>query len=160
MNARKIGSAGFQPAPALAGQVCNLLLVLFLTGCSTFHHDWKAATSAPIPTNTIDGPWVGEWHSDKNGHHGSLRCVVTQTSPTTFRAHYRARFLKIFRYTYLATLNGQQTNNTFTLEGTANLGKLAGGIYTYKATATATNFTSTYSCKYDHGSYQMARPAK
>ena len=34
----------------------------------------------------------------------------------------------------------------------------AGGLYTYKGRATATNFFSTYSCKYDHGIFEMTRP--
>jgi hypothetical protein len=131
---------------------------ILLTGCSTFHRDWEQATHGTANTDSINGAWTGNWHSDVNGHHGSLRCVVTQISPTTFRAHYRAHFLKVFRYTYLATLNGHETNGTYVLEGTANLGKLAGGVYTYKGAATQTNFTSTYASKYDHGSYELKRP--
>jgi len=39
-----------------------------------------------------------------------------------------------------------------------NLGALAGGRYTYTGRATGTNFFSTYSCKYDHGIFEMTRP--
>ena len=130
-----------------------------LTGCSSFHKEWKAATKAPIPTDSINGPWIGEWKS-ANGHHGSLKCVVTKASDTTYRAHYRARFLKIFRYTYAATLNGRETNGVVTLQGEADLGKLAGGVYKYEGTATPGEFKSSYSSKHDHGNYQLARPVK
>jgi hypothetical protein len=96
---------------------------------------------------------------EKNNHHGSLRAVITQTSTNTYRAHYRAKYMKILHFTYVATLNSTgQSNNIVTLEGSSNLGKLAGGIYTYKATATPTEFKSTYKSKYDHGHYEMTRP--
>ena len=130
-----------------------------LTGCSSFHKEWKAAMNRPVPTNSIEGPWAGDWRSDKNGHHGSLRCVVTKTSETAYRAHFRAHFWKIFRYTYAATLNGTETNGVVALRGEANLGKLAGGVYKYEGKATPTDFQSNYESKYDHGHYQMARPA-
>ena len=131
-----------------------------LTGCSSFHNEWKAASKAPIPSNSIEGPWSGDWRSEVNGHHGSLRCVVTKTSDTTYRAHFRAHFLKIFRFTYAATLNGRETNGVVTLQGEANLGKLAGGVYKYDGKATPTEFHSTYASKDDHGAYQMKRPAR
>ena len=38
------------------------------------------------------------------------------------------------------------------------LGFLAGGVYHYEGHADATNYFSTYSCKYDHGTFQMSRP--
>jgi hypothetical protein len=142
----------------------RLLLIamgfMAFTGCSSFHKEWSAAVRAPISTNSIEGPWAGEWHSDKNGHRGSLRCVVTKTSDTTFRAHYRATYKKIVHFSYVATLNGRETNGVVALKGDADLGKMAGGVYTYEGTATPTEFHSTYSSKYDHGEYQMSRPAR
>jgi hypothetical protein len=137
-----------------------LLLLLTLTGCSTFHKEWKAASNPP---SSIEGRWSGQWRSEKNNHHGSLRAIITQTSPDTYRAHYRAKYMKILRFTYIATLhatepNTNKTQQLITLQGQANLGKLAGGIYTYKATASPTQFRSTYKSKYDHGHYEMIRP--
>lgn len=127
------------------------------TGCSSFHKEWKAATRQPIPQNSIEGPWAGEWRSDANGHHGSLRCVVTKKSDSTYRAHYRAHFMKVFRYTYAATLHGTEENGMVRLQGEADLGKLAGGVYKYEGTATPTDLHSTYASKHDHGNYQMQR---
>jgi hypothetical protein len=133
-----------------------ICLALFLTGCSSFQKEWKTALKQP--QSGINGAWQGEWRSEKNGHHGSLKCVVTQSSPTTFRAHFRAKYMKILQFTYAATLTGQETNGAVRLEGSANLGKLAGGIYTYEGTVTPTEFRSTYKSKYDHGHYEMTRP--
>ena len=42
--------------------------------------------------------------------------------------------------------------------GSADLGKLAGGIYHYEATITPTHFHSTYTNRYDHGTFRMERP--
>jgi hypothetical protein len=128
-------------------------------GCSRFDNEWKAAMNSPAPTNSIEGAWSGEWRSEVNGHHGSLRCVVTKSSDATYRAHYRAHYKRILRFTYVATLNATETetNGVVTLKGEANLGKIL-GVYTYEGTATPTNFQSIYSCKYDHGRYEMTRP--
>ena len=131
-----------------------------LTGCSSFHKEWKAAMKGPAPTNSINGPWIGDWKSDANGHHGSLKCVVTKTSDTTYRAHYRAHFWKILWYSYAATLNGNEKNGVVVLQGEADLGNLAGGVYKYEGTATPIEFRSSYSSKYDHGNYQMTRPGR
>jgi hypothetical protein len=139
--------------------IVGLLLMFGMSGCSSFHKEWKAAIKAPIPSGSIDGPWAGEWRSDVNGHYGSLRCVVTQTSDTTYRAHFRAHFWKIFRFTYVAALNGRQTNSGVKFEGEAKLPKWAGGVYRYDGISTATDFRSSYASKDDHGNYQLRRPA-
>lgn len=134
-------------------------MLWLLSGCSSFHKEWKTSLSAPVPKNSIEGPWAGEWRSEKNGHRGALRCVVSKTSDATYRAHYHAVYWKILRYSYVATLAGQETNGVVQLRGEANLGKLAGGIYKYEGAATPSEFRSTYSSKYDHGRFEMNRPA-
>jgi hypothetical protein len=136
----------------------GVMALVLSTGCSSFHKEWKVATKSPVPANSIDGPWTGEWRSERNGHHGTLRCVMTKTSDTTYRAHFRAHFFKIFRYTYAATLTGCETNGAVALQGEADLGKLAGGVYKYDGRVTSIEFRSTYTSKHDHGNYQMSRP--
>jgi hypothetical protein len=133
---------------------------LILSGCSTFNKEWQAAVKGPAPKASIEGTWQGEWRSEKNGHHGLLRCVVTKSSETAYRAHFRAKYFKVLRYTYAATLNGVETNGVVRLKGESNLGKLAGGVYGYDGTATPTEFRSSYSSKYDHGFYEMKRPVE
>jgi hypothetical protein len=46
------------------------------------------------------------------------------------------------------------------MEGQENLGKLAGGNYHYTAQADPENFRSTYSNKYDYGTFELKRPAR
>jgi hypothetical protein len=136
--------------------LCALICVL--TGCSSFNKEWRAAAKAVPAPNSIEGRWEGEWRSEQNGHHGMLRAVVTKASTNTYRAHYKATYKSILHFSYVATLHGAETNGVVTLEGDADLGKLAGGVYTYKGTANSAKFESTYKSKYDHGQYEMNRP--
>ena len=135
------------------------VLGLFLCGCSSFNREWKSAAPASSPPLvSIDGAWAGEWRSDKNGHHGSLRCVITRQSESLYAAHFRAKYWKIFQYTYPAVLHGTEFRGVATLKGEADLGFFAGGVYQYEATVTPTEFHATYTSKYDHGKFEMARP--
>jgi hypothetical protein len=59
---------------------------------------------------------------------------------------------------YTVPLQVEPATNGFKFSGQANLHWYAGGIYKYEGHADATNFFSTYSCKYDHGTFQMTRP--
>src|SRR5687767_7268877 len=51
-----------------------LLLAVSLSGCSTFHREWKQAAAQPAPTDDISGGWQGMWKSEATGHEGTLRC--------------------------------------------------------------------------------------
>ena len=136
-----------------------VLGIMALTGCS-FRREWNAAIKQPIPANSIEGPWTGTWQSDANGHHGTLKCVVSKAAGASYRAHFKATYGKALRFSYVATLAGRETNGAVELKGELDLGKLAGGVYTYEGEATPTDFQSTYANKYDHGSYQMQRPTR
>lgn len=135
--------------------VC-LLSVALLSGCSSFRHEWGAAAMIAAPADDITGRWEGQWRSDKNGHHGRLRCIVTKESEAEYTAHFHAVYWKILRASYVVNLKGQRTNEVVHLRGEANLGKL-GGTYEYKGTATATRFESTYRSRYDYGTFKMER---
>jgi hypothetical protein len=127
-------------------------------GCSTFNRDWHAAATNPTSANDITGRWQGEWRSNVNGHHGRLRCVVQKQTESEYRAHFKAVYWKVLRFSYAAVLRGQRTNDTFQFHGEADLGKVAGGVYEYEGTATSARFSSTYRSRYDHGVFEMNRP--
>ena len=133
-------------------------LAVLATGCSTFNRDWTNAAAVPPPTNDITGRWEGEWHSDANGHHGRLRCLITQLDGTHYRARYRASWGKIFHFGYTVDMRVERSDNLFRFEGGADLGRLAGGMYRYDGRADSTNFVSNYKSRRDHGTFQMARP--
>lgn len=128
------------------------------TGCTTFDHAWGKAATEPCSTNSIIGCWDGTWVSEKNGHNGALRCIVTQKSDGTYNGRFHAKYRKVLGFGYTVLLMTTETNGVFRFRGKANLGWWAGGIYEYEGYAHETNFFSTYSCKYDHGTFQMTRP--
>jgi hypothetical protein len=131
----------------------------FLAGCSSFNREWKTALRQPLPSSDISGPWEGKWISEKNGHNGRLRCVMTHQGDHQYLAHYHAVFWKIFHSTYAVPLEVNATSTNFVFSGESDLGKLSGGVYTYQGSATPEHFSSTYKSKYDHGRFEMNRPA-
>ena len=133
--------------------------VFVLTGCS-FQRAWKAGANDTTPANEITGRWQGTWKSDSNGHTDKLRCLVTKKDESHYDARFHAKYRKVitFSFGYTVPLVVTNTGTQREFSGTANLGKLAGGIYTYKGAATATEFNARYDSKYDRGTFQMSRP--
>lgn len=132
--------------------------LLFAAGCTTFNHDWSKAAKDPAPPIDIQGRWEGTWKSDANGHHDVLRCVIVKKDETNYLARFHAKYGKALSFGYRVPLTVLETNGAITFSGNANLGWLAGGLYHYEGHANLTNFFSTYSCKHDKGTFQMARP--
>lgn len=125
------------------------------TGCSSFNRDWR---SAPAETGNISGRWEGIWKSDASEHSDKLRCLLTKISEGKYEARFHAKYKWVLSFRYTALFQGTETNDHFSFRGDADLGKLAGGVYEYKGDVSLTNFFSTYSSKYDHGTFQMNRP--
>ncbi len=96
--------------------------------------------------------------SDVNAHTGLLRCIITGETNGACEARFRATYLKVLRYSYTVTLKVEQRGDVWIFSGEEDLGAMAGGIYRYQGTATATNFHSTYDSKYDQGLFEMRRP--
>lgn len=127
-------------------------------GCSSFNREWKKAAAVPVSTNDIVGRWEGSWRSDVNNHNGRLRCLIVKTNDRVYAARFHAKYWKILNFGYTVPLEVRQDSAGYTFKGDANLGKLAGGVYEYRGFASATNFFSTYTSKYDRGSFRMRRP--
>ncbi|HWY77455.1 MAG TPA: L,D-transpeptidase family protein [Verrucomicrobiae bacterium] len=141
-----------------AGSSFLLLLSSFLTGCSSFNHDWEKAGQWPAPVDDLSGRWDGTWLSDVNGHNGRLRCIVTRKTDGIYRARFHAIYRQVLTFGYTVTLKASPADGIQRFNGEANLHWYAGGVYRYEGHADGTNFYSTYSCKYDHGTFQMKRP--
>jgi len=109
-----------------------------------------------VASSGLEGRWEGQWLSDVNGHHGKLRCIVKKEGDI-YPARFHAKYQKILSFGYTVALKAEPFENGFKFRGEANLGALAGGVYYYQGHADTTNFSSTYSCKYDHGTFQMQR---
>ena len=139
-------------------RLATLLLLVLLTGCSSFQRDWRAAGKRPVPANSIEGRWEGTWKSNSGSHSDKLRCLVTRISDQEYEARFHAKYKKVLSFGYTATFRGEHEGNLFKFSVEADLGKLAGGVYRYKGEMSPTNFVSTYDSKYDRGVFHLQRP--
>jgi hypothetical protein len=138
--------------------IVPLVSALLLCGCSTFNYEWRQAAKHPIAHDELSGRWDGRWVSEVNGHNGKLRCLISPPTNGQYRARFHATYLRVLTFGYTVPLQAQKAGTEFQFQGSADLGRMAGGVYKYEGRAGGTNFFSTYSSKYDHGTFQMARP--
>ena len=129
-------------------------VVLIAASCS-FNREWRKAGRNPDAPAALEGRWEGNWISEVNYHHGKLRCIVSKDGDA-YRARFHAKYLKILGFGYTVELKAEATGNGYKFHGEADLGVM-GGVYRYEGHADTTNFVSTYSSKYDHGTFQMQK---
>lgn len=135
-----------------------ITLGALLTGCSTYDRQWRAVVKEPVPADSPAGAWEGQWISDVNGHNGRLRCIITPLSEGKYNANYQAKYRKVFTFSYTVPLEMRRAGDSWKFNGEADLGKMAGGVYTYEGAVSSNHFFSTYDSKYDHGKFEMSRP--
>ena len=136
-----------------------VLVMAFGSGCSTFNYEWRQTVKAnPAPSDPRLGPWEGTWTSEPSGHSGRLRCLLASGGPTGTQARFRATYAKVLTFEYTVPLRMSSQGERQKFEGSADLGKLAGGLYTYDGFLSSTQLFSTYNCRYDHGIFRMTRP--
>ncbi len=134
-----------------------LMALLVLSGCSTFNRDWKTAGVKPAPKDSIEGRWEGKWLSDKNGHNGGLRAIITKLENGQYETRFHATYGVVFRFGMQVNLDVKPAGGLWQFSGEENLGKPY-GVYRYEGKASGTNFFSTYKASFDHGTFQMTRP--
>ncbi|MCZ6836210.1 MAG: hypothetical protein O7G85_10585 [Planctomycetota bacterium] len=131
-----------------------------------------------IIASDLVGRWKGTWTSDFNGHTGTLRCIIsvqppeppdapappdapkTQNSPdqpVAFLARYLATYGGSLTYEYDVIMHVRREGDTYHFSAEADLGPLAGGVFTYKGTVVGNEFRSTYTSAGDHGVFEMNR---
>jgi hypothetical protein len=133
-------------------------LAALISNASDFKRRWKQDMPQPTAANGLQGRWQGEWISEANGHHGALRCLLTRGAAGDYQAAFHATYANFLRVCYTVPLHGEWNDGKLKLEGDADLGPLAGGIYRYQGDANETEFICAYKCKYDHGTFRM-KPA-
>ncbi len=139
----------------------GLGLLLLVGGCSSFDRAWEASpprtTSDSLPT----GCWEGTWHSDGNGHQGSLRCIVTRRDNSEFDARYYATYswwIIPFSFEYTVPLTIVRDGDSWYSRGSAELSCwVAGGLYEYEGRASGDDFVATYRCDFDRGVFRLKR---
>ena len=83
---------------------------------------------------------------------------MTKVDARKYEARFHAKYRKVLGFGYTVRMDVEPTNSVFKFKGEADLGRLAGGKYSYDGSASPTNFFSTYKSKYDHGTFLMKRP--
>ena len=138
--------------------------LLALTGCSSFHREWREAATRAVPANDFAGRWEGRWSSEANGHNDQLRALITVVDTNHYDVKFHAAYQNwqtLFVTVHFGStvrIETKPSTNGVTFRGSEDLGFLAGGIYTYEGRSDATNFFSTYKSKYDWGTFEMKRP--
>jgi HEAT repeat protein len=133
-------------------------LAALVNNASDFKRRWNQPAPLPSTANGLQGRWQGEWMSEANGHDGALRGVLTRGDSGDYKASFHAVYGGFLRVCYSVPLSGTWSDGKLKLEGEADLGPLAGGIYSYRGQADEKEFLCTYKCKYDHGTFRM-KPA-
>ena len=139
-------------------RLAALCVLVWVTGCSGFDQDYKAAVEKGWVADSIEGPWDGRWQS-KAGHGGDgLKAIVSRTGQETYLVRFRAKYWGIFESDQQVNLRAISAE-PFKARGTEDLGYLKGGWYQYEATITPQRFDATYKSEHDHGEFNLARPA-
>ena len=129
-----------------------LFVSLLATGCSSFDRAWQ---NPPVQSAGIAGRWEGRWQSERTGHNGRLRAIITPQSPPRYHGRFRAAYRSVLSAEYGVMLDVQQRGPRYNFLGAANLG--VWGRYETTGYATATQFHANYRSKFDYGTFEMER---
>ena len=142
--------------------ILALAIVGMAAGCSSFERDWTAAAEGriePATTNgLLAGRWKGDWLSDVNGHTGALRCLVRAADePGVYEARFHATYAGWLTFESTVLLRAVPHGDGWTLEGSEDLGWLAGGVFRYRGLAHPESFYCRYRSGSDEGVFRMLR---
>ena len=136
--------------------------LLVLAGCSSFDRDWEAWRGERSASTAADwsGCWEGIWHSDVNGHQGSLRCIITSGNSGSEARYYATYTWWLFPLTfeYTVPLEVVREGEAWKSRGSAELGCwVAGGLYEYEGRAAGDDYVATYRSDFDRGVFRLKR---
>ena len=141
------------------GQFVIAAFILASTGCIGFERDWRDARQVSFPVDDIAGLWEGTWCSHSNGHNGTLRAIITRDCNGCYYAQFKATYLEVVPFGFEMPLVISRNGDVHSLNGTADLGFLAGGVYRYSGEATSCQLVANYCAKRDHGVFNLSRVA-
>ena len=136
--------------------------IALLSSCANYYNREFADSSATLsrPPANAEGPWLGTWKSDVNGHIGPLWCIVEPSSDRRGNYDFRYRagwgFLKFGDYTHTVPAK-PNADGSMKLSGEM---ALPVGLGTYKVDGKLTRdtFSATYRSAEDHGTFSLKRP--
>lgn len=137
--------------------------IALLSSCASSYSREFADASVTLPRSprNAEGPWIGTWKSDTNGHTGPLWCIVepSANNPRSYDFRYRAGwgFLKFGSYVHTVP-SKRNADGSMKLSGEM---ALPSGLGTYQVEGllTRVSFTATYRSAGDHGTFTLKRPA-
>ena len=140
-----------------------LMTTLLAGGCSSaFQREWKRSAVADSGSRAaedhLSGRWKGSWKSDKSGHSGGLRCIVTPTGDDTYRARFDATYALLLRFGYTMEMTADAREDVTYVAGEQDLGKRYGGVYEYDGESDGRTFRINYRTKSDYGHFALKRP--
>ena len=128
------------------------LLTLVLAGCAS-----RPPTSTQaVPGDAFTGGWAGTWRSEKTGHHGRLRCLLTKAGPNVYEAAFHAQWA-IFSSSYTVPFHTRREGARLLFAGEHRLPAIFGGMYRFHGSATPEFFESQYASGYDYGIFTMRK---
>jgi hypothetical protein len=149
-------------------RIIALICALSLSACASFNHEWKtavngSASSSAAKKDPFGGPWDGKWTSEKHRlpsgpAGGRLRCIFTKVDERHYEAKFRANWL-CFASGYVVTFDTKRHGNSLAFHGEHDLGAIFGGVYRYDGVVTPRHFSAAFASHYDHGRFEMDRPA-
>src|SRR5258707_317352 len=60
------------------------MLAAVFNSRAAFHREWQRGANQAA-SDLVTGRWTGEWVSEKSGHRGKLRCVMTEHRHNYYR---------------------------------------------------------------------------
>lgn len=138
-------------------------LALLATGCGAlrFQHAWSSFEPAATGPDELGvaGRWRGEWRSERDGHSGGLRCLMTRRDAERYRAWFYSTYAGILFFQYETELSvTAREPGLVRFAGEQDLGAAVGGVYRYEGTVAGDRFTATYRAENgDHGVFVLRR---
>ena len=117
-----------------------------------------AATAGQANAADLSGNWKGTWESCVTGHKGPLRANFCRVDACHYKVTFTGRFLKVMPFRYSMTMRiVAESADGVTLQGSKDLGRLAGGVYSFNATANQCHFVANYCSSKDRGTFRLSR---
>jgi hypothetical protein len=137
-----------------------VVAILLLVGCGSYQRDFEKSVEAQSrPASNALGPWVGEWRSEMNGHHGPLWCVIEPHGGGEHAFRYRAGWgvLRFGDYTHIVPTRSDGAGGLI-FEGQMDLPGGV-GVHHVEGRVTPESFDARYqSERGDHGRMSLKRP--
>lgn len=137
------------------------ILPMALVSCvSRYERDFQSAVEVmPESPPSVEGPWVGRWRSDTNGHEGPLWCLVRERDGGGYDFRYRAGWGVMQFGDYLHAIEEvEETESGIAFRGAMDLPGGV-GVYDVEGLVVPDFFDAEYrSDRGDHGTIKLRRP--